>query len=198
MARGDGQDSIEFYCGVQLTPETNSERIEIYALGHSTRPLEQFVELLQAHEIKILADIRTIPRSRTNPQFNQENLARELPRAGIRYIHLQALGGLRRPQKDSANLGWENTSFRGYADYMQTPEFEAALAELIRLGAEGRTAIMCAEGNPFRCHRNLVADALTARGIPVYHISSRKTVKLHQLTPFAQVQNARVTYPATS
>ncbi len=151
---------------------------------------------MHAHEIKTLADIRTVPRSRSNPQFNQETLATELPRSGIRYIHLKALGGLRRPQKDSTNLGWENTSFRGYADYMQTPEFEAALDELMRLGGEARTAIMCAEGNPFRCHRSLVADALTARGIPVYHISSRKTARPHQLTPFARVQNTRVTYPA--
>ena len=120
----------------------------------------------------------------------------ELPRAGIRYIHIKALGGLRRPQKDSINLGWENTSFRGYADYMQTPEFAAALEELVRIGMEGRTAIMCAEGNPFRCHRNLVADALTVRGIRVLHISSRKTARPHQLTPFAKVQGTQVTYPA--
>ncbi len=179
-----------------MKSEAKPERVEIYAIGHSTRPLEQFVELLQAHQIEILADIRTVPRSRTNPQFNQETLARELPRAGIRYIHLKTLGGLRRPQKDSTNLGWENTSFRGYADYMQTPEFETALHELIQLGKEGRVAIMCAEGNPFRCHRHLVADALTARGIPVLHISSRKTARPHQLTSFAQVQDARVTYPA--
>ncbi len=181
----------------QVTEEVKTEEPKIYAIGHSTRPLEKFIELLQAHQIHTLADIRTVPRSRTNPQFNQETLARELPRAGIRYIHIKALGGLRRPQKDSINLGWENTSFRGYADYMQTPEFATALEELLRIGAEGRTAIMCAEGNPFRCHRNLVADALTARGVRVLHISSRKTARPHQLTPFAQVNDQRVTYPSS-
>ncbi len=170
----------------------------IYALGHSTRPLDKFIELLKAHEIEVLADIRTVPRSRTNPQFNQEVLAAELPRAGIRYIHLKALGGLRRPQKDSPNLGWENTSFRGYADYMQTQEFASALDELIALGSKERTAIMCAEGNPFRCHRLLVADALTARGVPVLHISSRKTARPHLLTRFAQVKGRNVTYPKLS
>jgi uncharacterized protein (DUF488 family) len=170
--------------------------IEIYAIGHSTRPLDKFVELLHAHQIEILVDIRTVPRSRANPQFNQESLAGGLPRAGIRYIHLKVLGGLRRPQKDSINLGWQNPSFRGYADFMETPEFDAALGELIRLGAQGRTAIMCAEGNPFRCHRTLVADALTARGVGVFHISSRKTARRHEMTAFAQVEGTRVTYPA--
>ena len=169
--------------------------IQIYAIGHSTRPLEKFIELLQAHDIKTLADIRSIPRSRTNPQFNQENLARALSQVGIRYIHLKKLGGLRSPEKDSINIGWENTSFRGYADYMQSREFEEALNELIEMAKQGRIAVMCAEGNPFRCHRNLVADALTARGIPVYHISSRKTARPHQLTSFAHVENGRVTYP---
>ncbi len=170
--------------------------LEIYAIGHSTRPLDKFIALLQAHQVQTLVDIRTVPRSRTNPQFNSDNLARELPRAGIRYIHLQALGGLRRPNKDSINLGWENSSFRGYADYMQTPQFEAGLDELIRIAQEGRSAIMCAEGNPFRCHRNLVADALTARGHRVLHISSPRTARLHALTPFAHVDGQRVTYPA--
>lgn len=172
--------------------------IEILAVGHSTRPIDKFVELLQAHQVKILADIRTVPRSRTNPQFNQDNLQRELARAEIRYIHLKDLGGLRRPRKDSSNLGWDNSSFRGYADYMQTPEFESALQELMRVGEEARTAIMCAEGNPFRCHRRLVADALTVHGVNVLHISSRKTARPHEMTSFAQVVGKRVTYPALS
>jgi uncharacterized protein (DUF488 family) len=175
-----------------------SEEAFLYAIGHSTRPLIKFIELLQAHHIEILADIRTVPRSRTNPQFNQENLARELPSAGIRYVHLKALGGLRRPAQDSLNLAWENSSFRGYADYMQTPEFDSAVEELVRIGQDGRTAIMCAEGNPFRCHRTLVADALTARGLKVFHIVSRKTARPHALTPFAQVQGTRVNYPASA
>jgi uncharacterized protein (DUF488 family) len=168
----------------------------IYAIGHSTRPFEQFVKLLQAHDITVLADIRTVPRSQHNPQFTQEFLARELPKQGIRYVHLKELGGLRRPRPDSRNLGWDNSGFRGYADYMQTEKFDKALEELIRLSAGVQVAMMCAEGNPFRCHRQLVADALTVRGIPTYHIISRKTARLHELNPRARVENGSITYPA--
>ncbi len=170
----------------------------IYAIGHSTRSLEDFIALLKAHDITLLADIRTIPRSRTNPQFNRESLATELPKVGIEYRHLQELGGLRRAAKDSINTGWENLSFRGYADYMQTREFASALRRLMEMARGERVAIMCAEGNPFRCHRHLVADALTARGVHVLHISSRKTAKEHRLTPFAHVEGTRVTYPPSA
>jgi len=168
----------------------------IFAIGHSTRPFEKFLALLRAHDIKILADIRTVPKSRRNPQYAQEYLAENLPAQGIRYVHLKALGGLRRPKPDSINLGWENKSFRGYADYMQTEEFENGLRQLIELARDGNVAMMCAEGNPFRCHRQLVADALTVKGIPVLHIVSRKTARLHELNPRAVVQNGLVTYPA--
>lgn len=169
---------------------------KIFAIGHSTRPFDKFAALLLAHDIKILADIRTVPKSRRNPQYAQEFLAKELPAHGIRYVHLKALGGLRRPKPDSINLGWENKSFRGYADYMQTAEFENGLQQLIELTRDGNVAMMCAEGNPFRCHRQLVADALTVKGIPVQHIVSRKTARLHELNPRAVVQNGLVTYPA--
>ncbi len=169
--------------------------MEIYAVGHSTRSLDDFVELLKAHDITLLADIRTIPKSRHNPQFAQESLARELPKAGIKYQHLKDLGGLRRPLKQSINTAWQNDSFRGYADYMQTREFASAIRNLMQLAKGERVAIMCAEGNPYRCHRLLVADALTARGVRVCHISSRKTAKEHKITPFAHVEGTRVTYP---
>ncbi len=169
----------------------------VYAIGHSTRPLDKFVEILQAHEIALLVDIRTIPKSRHNPQFNAESLETELPKNKIAYRHMKELGGLRHASKDSINTGWENASFRGYADYMQTDEFANAVESLIRLANEHRLAIMCAEGNPFRCHRSLVADALTVRGVQVLHISSRKTAKEHVLTPFAKVDGTRVTYPGT-
>ncbi len=169
----------------------------IYAIGHSTRSLDDFIALLKAHGITLLADIRTIPRSRTNPQFNLESLSAELPKAGIAYRHLKELGGLRRPAKDSTNTGWQNLSFRGDADYMQTREFAGAVRRLMELAKGERVAIMCAEGNPFRCHRHLVADALTARGVHVLHISSRKTAKEHRLTRFAHVEGTRVTYPAS-
>lgn len=121
-----------------MKEEPGQERIKIFAVRRSTHLLGQFIEVLQSYQIQIVPDIRTVPRSRTNPQFNQETLARELPRAGIRYIHLKELGGLRRPQRDSVNTAWENPSFRGFADYMQRPEFAAALDELVRLGGEGR------------------------------------------------------------
>lgn len=171
--------------------------MEIFTIGHSTLPLEDFVALLKTHGIEIVADVRTVPKSRYNPQFNQDNLARELPHAGIRYVHLKDLGGLRKARSDSQNLGWKNPIFRGYADYMQTAAFDAALDELIKLGAQSRTAIMCAEGDPAHCHRNLAADALTARGVTVLHISNRKSLLPHKLTPFAHVEGTRVTYPGS-
>jgi uncharacterized protein (DUF488 family) len=167
----------------------------VYALGHSTRPIEEFVDLLQAHGIQLLCDIRTIPKSRRNRQFSRESLEKELPRHQIRYRHLKGLGGLRRPEKNSINAAWRNSSFRGYADYMQTEGFDISLAALIELSGKKKTAVMCAEGNPYRCHRLLVADALTAQGVPVMHICSRKTAKPHQITAFARVKGKRITYP---
>lgn len=167
----------------------------IFAIGHSTRTLEQLAELLQAHEVKLLCDIRTIPKSRKNPQFNQENLMKDLRPFGIQYRHVKTLGGLRRAIPDSVNTGWENTSFRGYADYMQTEDFEKALEDLIALSQKTRLAIMCAEGNPYRCHRLLVSDALTVKKIPVLHISSKKSARPHKLTAFAKISAGRITYP---
>ncbi len=167
----------------------------ILTIGHSTRSLDEFTAMLGAHEAALLADIRTIPKSRRNPQFNTEELARTLPEAGIRVSPPAGLGGLRHPRRDSINGAWKNDSFRGYADYMQTPEFSANLEELIRLANGQRTAIMCAEAVPWRCHRSLVADALTARGIHVEHIQSRTRTQPHRLTPFAVVNGTTVTYP---
>ena len=168
----------------------------IYTIGHSTRTIEQFLELLKAHNIEELVDVRTIPKSRHNPQFSKEALAASLQQAGIAYAHLPQLGGLRHSRKDSVNLGWQNTSFRGYADYMATPEFQAALDELKALAEKKRVAIMCAEAVPWRCHRSLIADALTVQGWQVLHIQSRKTASPHVLTPFLKVQDGRLTYPA--
>lgn len=168
----------------------------IYAIGHSTRTIEQFIEILQAHSISMVADIRTIPKSRHNPQFNEEPLKNALEAKGIAYVHLKELGGLRKAKKDSVNTGWQNASFRGFADYMQTREFASAVRKLMQLAKQGRTAILCAEGNPFRCHRSLVADALTVRKVRVLHISSRTSAREHTVTPFAQVQGTKITYPA--
>lgn len=168
----------------------------IYTIGHSTRTIEQFIELLKAHGIEELVDVRTIPRSRHNPQFGREDLAASLQQTGIAYTHLGKLGGLRHASKDSVNLGWQNTSFRGFADYMATPEFTLGLDELKALAEQKTAAIMCAEAVPWRCHRSLISDALTILGWQVRHIQSRKTANLHKLTPFLKVQDGKITYPA--
>lgn len=171
-------------------------RARVLAIGHSTRPAEELVELLRAAGVAILADVRTIPRSRANPQFEGPALARAVEAAGIRYVHLPALGGLRRARKGSQeNAGWRNASFRGYADHMQTPEFEEGLCQLRALAREGPVCLMCAEAVPWRCHRSLVADALLARGVLVEHITGRGKTRPHRLTPFARIDGRRVTYP---
>ena len=169
----------------------------IYTVGHSTRAIGEFVAILKAYGIALLVDIRTIPRSRRNPQFNRENLPGSLAQAGIEYHHLPGLGGLRRPRPDSINTAWRNASFRGYADYMQTDAFSSNLEQLIELAAGKPTAIMCAEAVPWRCHRSLVADALAARGIEVVEILSEAKTQPHSMTPFARVDGEQVTYPAS-
>ena len=151
--------------------------------------------VLQIYGIEQLVDIRTITRSRHNPQFNNSTLAESLSTQHLEYAHIQALGGLRRARKDSPNTGWRNASFRGYADYMQTEEFQDALEGLIHLSRRKRVAIMCAEAVPWRCHRSLVADALWVRGIPVVEILSESGYRMHTLTPFAHVEGMRITYP---
>lgn len=172
--------------------------VAVWTVGHSTRPLDEFIALLQAHGIQRLVDVRTIPRSRHNPQFNQDQLPEPLQRAGIQYVHLPSLGGLRHARRDSINTAWRNTSFRGFADYMQTAEFDVALKELIRLAQSRRTAIMCAEAVPWRCHRSLIADALLIRGLQVEEIASAASTRPHTLTPWACVVGDRITYPAAS
>jgi uncharacterized protein (DUF488 family) len=167
----------------------------IFSLGHSTLPIESFLALLKAYGIERLVDVRTIPRSRHNPQFNDGALAKSLNPRHFEYLHLRALGGLRHPRKNSPNTGWRNKGFRGFADYMQTEEFGHALAGLVQMSREKRTAIMCAEAVPWRCHRSLVADALSVRGVPVVEILSESSYRPHQLTPFARVEGARITYP---
>jgi uncharacterized protein (DUF488 family) len=164
-------------------------------IGHSTLRIETFVEVLRENGVRVLADIRTVPKSRHNPQFAQENLKPALEAAGIKYHWFRDLGGLRHTRKDSINTGWRNTSFRGYADYMQTPEFEQALDDLIALARERRTAIMCAEAVPWRCHRSLIADALLVRGIDAEEIASNTSTRRHTLTSFAQVDGTRIVYP---
>src|SRR6266487_6737105 len=167
----------------------------IYTIGHSTRTIEQFIELLRAHGIEELVDVRTTPRSRHNPQFGTEELAASLQQEEIAYTHLGKLGGLRHASKNSVNLGWQNTSFRGFADYMATSEFQAGLDELKALAEKKTIAIMCAEAVPWRCHRSLIADALAVQGWQVLHIQSRKTASPHEPTTFLKVQDGKLTYP---
>ena len=167
----------------------------VFTVGHSTRPIAEFVHLLEVNGVEQVIDIRTVPRSRTNPQFNRDTLPACLKNAGIEYLHMPELGGLRHARPDSQNTAWRNDSFRGYADYMQTPEFAEAIERLMEIGARKQVAIMCAEAVPWRCHRSLVADALTARGISVQDILSVTRRQPHKLTPFARVEGTRVWYP---
>jgi len=167
----------------------------ILTVGHSTRTLEDLIRLLKAHGVKLVVDVRTIPRSKRNPQFNQESLPGSLRTSGMDYIHLKELGGLRHPKVDSENRAWRNLSFRGFADYMQTAEFEAGLERLIILSHERTVAIMCAEALPWRCHRSLIADALSVRGIPVEHIMTEKTRTKHVMTKWAHMEGMKITYP---
>jgi uncharacterized protein (DUF488 family) len=169
--------------------------LPVCTIGHSNRTIEDFIALLRQNGITCLLDIRTVPKSRHNPQFGQDQLAASLADAGIEYRYLRGLGGLRRPRKDSENAGWRNTSFRGYADYMQTEEFATNVDAVIELADSRTCALMCAEAVPWRCHRSLVADALLVRGIPVDDIIDTRQRRPHRLTPFAHVEGLRITYP---
>ena len=170
----------------------------VLTIGHSTRTIEEFIRLLKTHGATCVVDVRTVPRSRRNPQFNRDTLPASLKAAGIAYTHVAGLGGLRRPKPDSINTGWKNASFRGYADHMQTPEFGASLENLIELAKKERIALMCAEAVPWRCHRSLIADALVVRGIPTKHIMSENRTDTHALRSFAKRRGTYVTYPSGS
>jgi len=178
-----------------VTKATSNTPPVVLTIGHSTRSLESFIQLLRAHGVKRVIDVRTVPRSRRNPQFNNETLPESLSKAKIRYTHLEELGGLRHPRLDSPNTGWRNASFRGFADYMQTAEFAGGLAKLMKLASRTPVAVMCAEAVPWRCHRSLIADALLVRGVRVEHITSAKRRQEHKLTTFARVEGTRITYP---
>lgn len=174
-----------------------SPKVPLFAVGHSTRPIEDFIAMLKAHGVTLVADVRTVPQSRFNPQFGREALSKSLARAGLEYVHMKELGGLRRPRPDSKNTVWRNSGFRGYADYMETPEFERGLDALVDRARADTVAFLCSEGNPFRCHRTLLADALAARGLRVEHIASARSSKPHRLTPFARIARGKVVYRET-
>jgi uncharacterized protein (DUF488 family) len=178
-----------------IASEHTAPKVTMLTIGHSTRTIEDFLAMLAAHGVQRLVDVRTIPKSRRVPQFNSDALAASLREQGIDYLHLKSLGGLRHAKKDSVNLGWRNASFRGYADYMATDEFRSALSRLLALAREKRTAIMCAEAVPWRCHRSLISDALLVRGVHVDDIMSASLLRQHELTPFARVCGTEVSYP---
>lgn len=178
-----------------MTTNARNQACTCATIGHSTHRAEQLIGLLRANRVELLVDVRTVPRSRHNPQFDRDTLAQSLAETGLGYYHCKALGGLRKPRRDSVNDGWKNASFRGYADYMQTPAFEQALEELLTRTADRRLAIMCAEAVPWRCHRSLIADVITARGGSVGHIIGN-TTQLHRMTSFAVVTGGQVTYPS--
>jgi uncharacterized protein (DUF488 family) len=167
----------------------------IYTIGHSTNPINGFIRTLQAYAIVMLVDVRSIPKSRHNPQFNEEELKDSLGKANIDYIRIEELGGRRHTTKSSVNTAWKKSSFRGFADYMQTQEFKRGIDRLILLAADQQTVIMCAEVLPWRCHRSLIGDALLVRNITVMDIIGMQTSKPHQLTPWAKVSGVEVTYP---
>lgn len=178
--------------------ENETRKPLIYTIGHSNRPIDAFLGLLKANQVDRVLDIRTVPRSRHNPQFSQEELSRSLSEAGIAYSYLAKLGGLRKTRADSRNTGWRNLSFRGYADYMQSPEFAEAVESVVRLAGEERCALMCAEAVPWRCHRSLVGDALLIRGVQVEDIIGPGRRHPHKLTPFAHVDGLEIRYPPQS
>jgi uncharacterized protein (DUF488 family) len=168
----------------------------VFTVGHSTRPIDEFIHLLRSHGVQRVIDVRTLPRSRFNPQFDIARLPDLLRAADIHYTHLPGLGGRRQPRPDSPNSGWRNKSFRGYADYMQTAAFKESLEQCLEMAGVERVALMCAEAVPWRCHRSLIADAVVARGLDALEIASDTRVRRHTLTPFARVQGTEVTYPA--
>jgi uncharacterized protein (DUF488 family) len=167
----------------------------VLTIGHSTRTLEEFIGMLGAYGVSLVIDVRTVPRSRHNPQFNKETFPATLKHYGVKYTHLPGIGGLRHPKPNSVNLAWKNLSFRGYADYMQTQEFIDALLTVMALARENRLALMCAEALPWRCHRSLISDALVVRHVQVLHIISKDSTIKHELTAFAHVEGTKITYP---
>jgi len=174
---------------------SGDSELTLFTIGHSTRTLEEFEGLLKTYGVTLLVDVRTVPRSRHNPQFNKETLPGSLKPSGVRYIHMPEIGGLRRPKHDSINLAWKNLGFRGYADYMQTKEFTDNLLKIVALARENCLALMCAEALPWRCHRSLISDVLVVRHVKVLHIITATSCINHEISEMAQVEGTKITYP---
>ena len=174
---------------------TKEPKLTILTIGHSTRTLPEFIEMLKAYQVTLVVDVRSVPHSRHNPQFNKETLPNALKLEGVSYVHMPDIGGLRRPKPDSVNTAWDNKSFRGYADFMQTKEFIEQLLDLIAFARENQLAVMCAEALPWRCHRSLIADALMVRNVRVRHIIGKDSVISHRLSEWAHVEGTKITYP---
>lgn len=191
-------DSIQYEasCLSCVSEQYNKIMQAIYTIGHSTRPIDEFISLLKSYGIQQLVDIRSVPGSRRNPQYSQKTLEESLESQGITYTYMKNLGGWRRGPSGPENAGWRNASFRSYADYMQTPEFSQGIEELQHFATDTPTAIMCAEAVPWRCHRSLVSDALLARGVAVRDIMSETNCPEHRLTSFAKVDGTDIIYPA--
>lgn len=169
--------------------------MKIYTIGHSNRYINEFIQLLNMFNIKKLVDVRSIPKSKHNPQFNQEDLKKSLHANKIKYEYIDGLGGFRPIAKNEVNAGWINKSFKGYADYMQTEDFKKNLDKLIEIAKKEQIVIMCAEVLPWKCHRSLISDALTIRGIQVEDIISEKSPDIHKIKPWAKVEGLNITYP---
>ncbi len=180
---------------MSIPDQASSPSLTVWTVGHSNRSLEEFVGLLRAHAATLVVDVRKMPGSRRNPQFGRDVLSQALRQAGIGYMHMPELGGLRHRRPDSPNTGWENASFQGYSDYMLTPEFQKGLQALLERAREERVVLMCAEAVPWRCHRSLIADALVVRGVAVEHILGASRTQRHVLRPWACVQGTRILYP---
>jgi uncharacterized protein (DUF488 family) len=174
---------------------THEPETTVLTVGHSTRTLTEFTAILKAYDVELVVDVRTVPRSRHNPQFNKETLPDALKAEGIRYVHMLELGGLHRASNDTVNNAWRDKSFRGYADYMQTREFTEHLLKFIAFARENRVAVLCAEALPWRCHRILISDALTVRRIKVEHVLDCENKFRHELSPNALVEGTKITYP---
>ena len=194
-----GSDKTGDGAGPAVISADNVARVPlVLTMGHSNRAIEDFVSLLWSNKVSKVLDVRTVPRSRHNPQFNLDALPATLQAVGISYMHLPGLGGLRRPRPDSPNSGWRNLSFRGYADYMQSAEFRENVERVVEMAAAQRCVLMCAEAVPWRCHRSLVGDALLVRGVSVEDIVGPGSRRPHVLTRFAHVDGLRITYPETA